>query len=63
MTAVVHCLRVWRHYPLGSPFLVKTTNVATSDFFQTQKKLSPKQRKGYLTKREEMHKKRQAPYS
>lgn len=42
MTAVVHCLRVWRHYPLGSQFLVKTSNVATS-YFQTQKKLSPKQ--------------------
>lgn len=42
MTAVVDCLRVLRHYPLGSPFLVKTSNVATSDF-QTQKTLSPKQ--------------------
>lgn len=42
MTAVVHSVRVWRHYLLGSKFLVKTTNVATS-YFQTQKKLSPKQ--------------------
>lgn len=42
MTAVVHCLRVWRHVTLGSPFLVKTTNVATS-YCKTQKKLSPKQ--------------------
>lgn len=42
MTAVVHCLRTWRHYLLGSRFLVKTDNVATS-YFQTQKKLSPKQ--------------------
>lgn len=42
MTAIVHCLRVWRHYLLGSHFSVKTDNVATS-YFQTQKKLSPKQ--------------------
>ena len=42
MTAVVHCLRTWRHYLLGSKFVVMTDNVATSDF-QTQKKLSPKQ--------------------
>ncbi|XP_043717547.1 uncharacterized protein LOC122665462 [Telopea speciosissima] len=42
MTAVVHCLRTWRHYLLGSRFVVKTDNVATS-YFQTQKKLSPKQ--------------------
>ncbi|KAF8088610.1 hypothetical protein N665_0535s0002 [Sinapis alba] len=42
MTAIVHCLRVWRHYLLGSHFSVKTDNVATS-YFQTQKKFSPKQ--------------------
>ncbi|KAG8368746.1 hypothetical protein BUALT_Bualt15G0078000 [Buddleja alternifolia] len=42
MTAIVHCLRIWRHYLLGSRFVVKTDNVATS-YFQTQKKLSPKQ--------------------
>ena len=42
MTAIVHCLRVWRHYLLGAPFVVMTDNVATS-YFQTQKKLSPKQ--------------------
>ena len=42
MPAVVHCLRVWRHYLLGSKFVVKTDNVATS-YFLTQKKLSPKQ--------------------
>ena len=39
MTAIVHCLRTWRHYLLGSHFIVKTDNVATS-YFQTQKKLS-----------------------
>ncbi|KAK3006442.1 hypothetical protein RJ639_017437 [Escallonia herrerae] len=42
MTAVVHCLRTWRHYLLGSRFLIKTDNIATS-YFQSQKKLSPKQ--------------------
>lgn len=42
MTAVVHCLRTWRHYLLGAPFVVKTDNVATS-YSQFQKKLSPKQ--------------------
>lgn len=42
MTAVVHCLRTWRHYLWGSRFVVRTDNVATS-YFQTQKKLSPKQ--------------------
>ncbi|KAL6329497.1 hypothetical protein AAG906_021505 [Vitis piasezkii] len=42
MTAIIHCLRTWRHYLLGSHFIVKTDNVATS-YFQTKKKLSPKQ--------------------
>ncbi|KAK3038626.1 hypothetical protein RJ639_027289 [Escallonia herrerae] len=42
MTAVIHCLRTWRHYLLGSQFLIKTDNIATS-YFQSQKKLSPKQ--------------------
>ncbi|EHA8591487.1 hypothetical protein COCNU_scaffold061348G000010 [Cocos nucifera] len=42
MTAVVHCLRIWRHYLLGSKFVVCTDNVATS-YFQTQPKLIPKQ--------------------
>ncbi|KAK3005308.1 hypothetical protein RJ639_016918 [Escallonia herrerae] len=42
MTAVVHCLCTWRHYLLGSQFLIKTDNIATS-YFQSQKKLSPKQ--------------------
>ncbi|GKE34188.1 zinc finger, CCHC-type containing protein, partial [Tanacetum coccineum] len=42
MMAVVHCLRIWRHYLLGSRFVIKTDNIDTS-YFQTQKKLSPKQ--------------------
>ncbi|KAI3443871.1 hypothetical protein Pfo_000536 [Paulownia fortunei] len=42
MTAIIHYLRVWRHYLLGSHFIIKINNVATS-YFQTQKKLSPKQ--------------------
>lgn len=42
LLAVVHCLRVWRHYLLGSKFIVKTDNVAVSHFL-TQPKLTPKQ--------------------
>ena len=42
MTAIIHCLRVWRHYFLGSHFTIMTDNVVTS-YFQTQKKLSSKQ--------------------
>ncbi|GKD07985.1 putative nucleotidyltransferase, ribonuclease H [Tanacetum coccineum] len=42
MTAVIHCLRIWRHFLLGLRFVIKTDNIATS-YFQTQKKLSPKQ--------------------
>ncbi|XP_078431719.1 uncharacterized protein LOC144703424 [Wolffia australiana] len=42
MTAVVHCLRVWRHYLLGGKFVVYTNNVATN-CFESQKKLIPKQ--------------------
>lgn len=42
MTTIVHCLRTWRHYLLGSKFVVQTDNVATS-YFQSQKKLTPKQ--------------------
>ncbi|XP_039056283.1 uncharacterized protein LOC120199174 [Hibiscus syriacus] len=42
MTSVVHYLRTWRHYLLGSKFVVFTDNVANS-YFLNQKKLSPKQ--------------------
>ena len=42
MTATVHCLRTWRHYLLGSKFVVKTDNVATS-YIQSQKKITLKQ--------------------
>ena len=41
MVAVVHCLRVWRVYLLGTQFLVRTDNVANL-FFKKQKKLIPK---------------------
>ncbi|KAL0401394.1 UNVERIFIED_CONTAM: Transposon Tf2-11 polyprotein [Sesamum latifolium] len=30
LLAVVHCLRLWRHYLLGSPFMVKTDNTAVT---------------------------------
>ena len=42
MTAVIQCLCTWRHYLLGSKFVIETDNVATS-YFQIQKKLTPKQ--------------------
>uniref|UniRef100_A0A1S4BZT8 Reverse transcriptase n=1 Tax=Nicotiana tabacum TaxID=4097 RepID=A0A1S4BZT8_TOBAC len=44
LLAVVHCLRLWRHYQLGAPFVVKTDNTAgktrqfyTEDGFQKMK--------------------------
>ena len=37
MTAIVHCLRTWRHYLLGFKFMVRTNNVATS-YSLSQKK-------------------------
>lgn len=42
MTAIIHCLRVWRHYILGAKFVIKKDNIMTS-YFQTQNKMSPKQ--------------------
>ena len=42
MIAVVHCLLTWRVYLLSPKFVVRTDNVANT-FFNTQKKLSPKQ--------------------
>ncbi|KAE8736178.1 cytochrome P450 78A7-like [Hibiscus syriacus] len=42
MIAVEHYLRTWRHYLLGSKFVVFTDNVA-NNYFLAQKKLSPKQ--------------------
>ncbi|KAK3003758.1 hypothetical protein RJ639_018387 [Escallonia herrerae] len=42
LLAVVYCLRVWRHYLLGSSFIVRTENTAVSHFL-SQSKLSSKQ--------------------
>ncbi|KAI3451450.1 hypothetical protein Pfo_008115 [Paulownia fortunei] len=42
LLAVVHCLRQWRHYLLGLPFVVRTDNTAVSHFM-TQPKLTGKQ--------------------
>ncbi|KAL0451696.1 UNVERIFIED_CONTAM: Transposon Tf2-11 polyprotein [Sesamum latifolium] len=42
LLAVVHCLRLWRHYLLGSLFVVKTDNTAVSHFM-TQPKLTSRQ--------------------
>ncbi|XP_057770708.1 uncharacterized protein LOC130990498 [Salvia miltiorrhiza] len=36
MTAVIHCLEVWKHYLLGTKFTVVTDNVANT-YFKTQK--------------------------
>ena len=41
MITMVHCLLAWHVYLLGPKFMVRMDNVAT--FFNTQKKLSPKQ--------------------
>ena len=40
MTAVVHCLRTWRHYLLGPKFIVRMAHIATS-YFQTPKEVIP----------------------
>ncbi|KAL0352247.1 UNVERIFIED_CONTAM: Retrovirus-related Pol polyprotein from transposon [Sesamum calycinum] len=42
LLVVVHCLRLWRHYLLGSPFVVKT-NDTTVSHLMTQPKLTSKQ--------------------
>ncbi|KAK3035333.1 hypothetical protein RJ639_034041 [Escallonia herrerae] len=42
LLAVVHCLRVWRHYLLGSSFIVRTDNIVVSHFL-SQSKLTSKQ--------------------
>ncbi|KAL0406148.1 UNVERIFIED_CONTAM: Transposon Ty3-I Gag-Pol polyprotein [Sesamum latifolium] len=42
MTTVIHCLEVWRHYLLGTKFIVVTDNVANT-YFKMQPKLFPKQ--------------------
>ena len=42
MTAVIHCLETWKHYLMGTRFIVVTDNVANT-FFKTQKKLIAKQ--------------------
>ncbi|KAK3027011.1 hypothetical protein RJ639_041166 [Escallonia herrerae] len=41
LLAVVHCLRVWRHYMLGSNFIVRTDNTTVSHFL-SQSKLTSK---------------------
>ncbi|KAL0344363.1 UNVERIFIED_CONTAM: Transposon Tf2-11 polyprotein [Sesamum angustifolium] len=42
LLAVVHCLRLWPLYLLGSPFVVKTDNTAVSHFM-SQSKLTSRQ--------------------
>ena len=42
MATIVHCVHTWRHYLLGSKFVVKTDNFATS-YSLSQKNITPKQ--------------------
>ena len=42
MTTVIHCLETWKHYLMGTWFIVVIDNVANT-FFKTQKKLIVKQ--------------------
>ncbi|KAL0336262.1 UNVERIFIED_CONTAM: Transposon Tf2-11 polyprotein [Sesamum radiatum] len=42
LLAVVHCLRLWWHYLLGSPLVVKMDNIAVSHFM-SQLKLTSRQ--------------------
>ncbi|KAK3009399.1 hypothetical protein RJ639_014662 [Escallonia herrerae] len=42
LLAVVHCLRIWRHYLLGSSFIMRTDNTVVSHFL-SQSKLTSKQ--------------------
>ena len=42
MTEVIHCLETWKHYLMGTQFVVVSDNVANT-FFKTQKKLTAKQ--------------------
>ncbi|KAL2235471.1 UNVERIFIED_CONTAM: Transposon Tf2-12 polyprotein [Sesamum indicum] len=42
LLAVVHYVRLWRHYLLGSPFVVRTDNTAVSHFM-SQPKLTSRQ--------------------
>ena len=41
MTVVIHCLETWKHYLMGTQFIVVTYNIANT-FFKTQKKLTAK---------------------
>ncbi|KAK3003093.1 hypothetical protein RJ639_018594 [Escallonia herrerae] len=42
LLAIGHCLRIWKHYLLGSSFIVRTDNTAVSHFL-SQSKLTSKQ--------------------
>ena len=42
MTVVVHCLKIWKHYLLGTKFVVVTNNM-DNIYFKTQRELTPKQ--------------------
>ena len=42
MTAVIYCLETWKHYLMGTWFVIVTDNVANT-FFKIQKKITSKQ--------------------
>ena len=42
MTTIIHCLETWKHYFMGTRFIVVTDNIANT-FFKTQKNLTAKQ--------------------
>ena len=42
MIVFIHYLEIWKHYFMGTRFIVVTDNVANT-FFKTQKKLIAKQ--------------------
>lgn len=42
MLVVIHCLKTWRHYLLGSKFIIKIDNSALNDSLM-EPKLTPKQ--------------------
>ena len=42
MTTVIHCLETWKHYLMGTRFIVVTNNVANT-FFKIRKKFNAKQ--------------------
>ncbi|KAL2505493.1 putative mitochondrial protein-like [Abeliophyllum distichum] len=62
LLVVVYYLKVWRHYLLRSPFIVKTDNTAVS-YFMLQSKLLSKERCYYNHKGLNTETSREGPYN